>query len=59
MTYKELRNLLDEFSEQELEMDVTIYDAHIDEFTDDINIMFFEEDGILDEGHPFIYVNND
>jgi hypothetical protein len=55
-TYRELRAELDTLTEEQLDSDVTIQTPD-DEFFGNINLTFSEENDVLDEGHPYLYVS--
>lgn len=58
MTYKELKNQLENLNEEQLDMDVTIYDSEDDEFfgcyTPQLHIN--KEDDTLDDNHPYLII---
>lgn len=54
MTYKELLDLLNELDEEQLNMDVTIYDTEEDEFFKSAGFNITDETDILDENHPYL-----
>lgn len=58
MTYKELKDQLDGLTEEQLDMDVTIYDAEIDEFYGCYSpkLEINTTDSTLDEGHPYLTI---
>ncbi|MBK6914989.1 MAG: hypothetical protein IPH11_15510 [Ignavibacteriales bacterium] len=60
MTYKELKDQLEDLNEDQLKMDVTIYDTEDDEFFGCYapNLSFSEEDDTLDENHPYLTIKN-
>lgn len=60
MTYKELKDQLEDLNEDQLKMDVTIYDSEDDEFYGCYapNLSFNKEDDTLDENHPYLTIKN-
>lgn len=55
MTYRELKDLLDKFSDQKLDMNVVVYHADATEFYP-VDVISFStnENDVLDEGHPVL-----
>jgi hypothetical protein len=56
ITYRELFNAMKEFTEEQLDSNVTIYDSSIDEhFGENVELVFTtEECDTLDPKHPVI-----
>jgi hypothetical protein len=55
MTYRELILKLQEMSDSQLDMDVTIFDSVSDEFHPMVSLEFANENiDVLDNQHPFI-----
>lgn len=59
MTYRELAlEILDTLTDEQLDMDVTIYDSEDDEFfgcyANVLGITTSDDDDVLDENHPYI-----
>ena len=57
MTYRELAELiLEEFNDDQLDMDVAVYDSHRDEYYPlaDIPWAITAEDDVLDADHPYL-----
>jgi hypothetical protein len=59
MTYRDLRKQLNDLTEEQLDMDVTIYDGSVDELFGayHTDLQFNLEDDILDKGHPYLIIN--
>ncbi len=55
MTYRELRNDFANLTEEQLDCDVTIYVSQIDEYYPVLGGFSATEDGVLDQGHPYLY----
>ena len=54
MTYRELQKQLNTlFTEEQLDMDVTIYEYTVDEFFKATLLDFQGETDVLDENHPY------
>jgi hypothetical protein len=60
MTYKELKDQLDNLNEEQLEMDVTIYDSEEDEFFGCYapQLSINKEDDTLDDNHPYLTIKD-
>ena len=60
MTYKDLKDQLEVLSEDQLRMDVTIYDSEDDEFYGCYasHLSFNKEDDTLDENHPYLTIKD-
>ena len=69
MTYRRLKDRLDEMTEEQLDCDVSIYEPSIGEFFPlGIHVLITPSDdneddddpsiGILDEGHPYLTIDN-
>lgn len=56
MTYRKLAQVLSTFSDTELDMDVAIYVANMDEFFELAGVDKMDECDVLDEGHPYLVV---
>jgi hypothetical protein len=58
MTYKELKNQLNGLTDEQLNMDVTIYNAEEDEFYGCYSpkLEIITSDFTLDEGHPYLTI---
>ena len=58
MTYKKLKDQLDGLTEEQLDMDVTIYNAAEDEFYGCYSpkLEINTEDSALDEEHPYLTI---
>ena len=60
MTYRDLRDQLvsGELTDEQLDMDVTIYDAQVDEFYGSYaaKLEINTSDSTLDEGHPYLTI---
>ena len=58
MTYRELREQLDKLSAEQLDMDVTIYDAEDDEFYGcySPNLQLNTSEDTLDKEHPYLTI---
>lgn len=60
-TYNDLLNQLQEMNAEQLESDVTVGDAAIDEFFPVQSLEFSKDgdaaDGVLDHGHPYLKAN--
>jgi len=58
MKYKELKNQLNGLTDEQLYMDVTIYDAEKDEFYGcyAAELEINTSDPTLDEGHPYLTI---
>ena len=54
MTYRELANFLSTLSDEQLDMDVTLYDLQEDEYFKATNAFIDNERDVLDENHPVI-----
>jgi hypothetical protein len=52
MTHRELLEKLDELSEEQLDLDVTVYDSFNQEYYPLESVEVCEEDDVLDSGHP-------
>lgn len=55
MTYRELKNLLENIGDESLDQNVTVYDSYEDEYfpTTDTGFCY---DGVLDDGHLFLII---
>lgn len=58
MTYRELLDRLKGFSKEELDLDIAVYLFGMDEYFQVEGIMQCD-DGVLDDGHPFLVVRDD
>lgn len=59
MTYKELKEQLDNLSEEQLNQDVTVYDSHQDEYYGSYTDLEFtpnDETDVLDPNHAYIVI---
>ena len=58
MTYKELKNQLEKLDEDQLNMDVTIYDSEDDEFYGCYapHLSINKEADTLDDNHPYLII---
>lgn len=59
MNYRQLRARLASLSQEQLDADVTIYDASIDEYfkVDNLHYENAKFSDVLDHGHPFLSFN--
>lgn len=53
MTFRQLLETLKRFTDEELDLDVSVYTEHEDEYFDGIGIRFCN-DGVLDDDDPYI-----
>jgi len=59
MKYRNLLEMLQNFSEEELDNDVTILSNGIGEFYPVVNAMFYADDSdALDQGHPYLILDD-
>lgn len=59
MKYRNLLEMLQNFSEEELDNDVTILSNDIGEFYPVVNAMFYADDSdVLDQGHPYLILDD-
>jgi hypothetical protein len=57
MTYRKLKNIINNFSDKQLNMDVTIYIEENDEYFEAAECKIYASDNdILDEGHPYLVI---
>lgn len=56
ITYIDLKNILDNLTEDQLSDDVTIYDSHEDEFFPVSNTAIEDEDSTLHKNHFYLIV---
>jgi len=54
-TYRDLKNILNQFSETELDFDVTLFERSYGEFygPDAVDLQITGNDDVLDAGHPY------
>lgn len=55
MTYRELRDKLDELTDEQLDCDVTVHDLD-DEYFPISSLETYDTEGVLDDNHPFLEV---
>lgn len=59
MKYRNLLEMLQNFSEEELDNDVTILSNGIGEFYPVVTAMFYADDSdVLDQGHPYLILDD-
>lgn len=51
MTYRQLREQLNQVTDEQLDQNVTIWLMNTDEYLPVVNRFTAEEDGVLDKGH--------
>lgn len=57
MTYQELKTILENMNQEQLQMDVTIHVCGVDEFYKVDNDMKFQYgDDVLDDSHPYFEI---
>lgn len=59
MTYRDLENWISSFTEEQKNMNVSIYDTEEQEYHAPIPkspLAFIDEDDVLDKGHPVINI---
>lgn len=56
MKYRELLGFLNELSDEQLDMDVSVYIEDQDEFYPMTKVGITNETNVLDEGHPYLIV---
>jgi hypothetical protein len=54
MTYRELAEKIEWMTEQQKDLDVTVFDMNDEEFYALKDLDFVKEDDVLDKGHPFL-----
>lgn len=54
MTYQQLLNQLSEFTPEQLQMDVTIYDPSSEEYFGIGNLRIAIDNDVLDNGHLYV-----
>lgn len=54
MTYQELLDYLQSLSEEQKQMDVTVYSQEFDEYHGVLGVFTNEEDDVLDAQHPYL-----
>lgn len=59
MRYRELLEGLSKLSEEQLDMDVTLYNEEIDEYFGNINFSPEVNTDVLDEHHPVVILKRD
>jgi hypothetical protein len=60
MTWKELKTQIEGMDGEQLNQDVTIYDANIDEYFGCYNEKLnYCDDGVLDDNSPFLVFNGE
>ena len=61
MRYRDLLAQLQKLSEDQLDMDVTVFDKHSEEYFAVLEMGIvteeFNDDGVLDHSHPFLVFN--
>ena len=58
MTYHELAHFIfAEMTEEQQQMDVTIYDGQTDDFVPMVKVEFTKETDVLDKNHPYLIIN--
>jgi len=55
MTYQRLAEIINEMSEEDKMLDVSIYNQEIDEYFSVVDFDYCD-DGILDDGHPYLSI---
>lgn len=56
LTYRELRNRINQMTEEQLDCDVTIVDSGSDEFYTVDVVSCEDTDGVLDHNHPYLII---
>lgn len=56
MTYKQMLSFINELSDEQLEMDVTVYLETDDEFFPVLDFAVTDETDVLDTDHPYIVI---
>ena len=58
MTCRELRDLLDDMTEEQLDCDATVWMSGEDEYFPADFALDHDSEGVLDPGHPVIVIDN-
>lgn len=59
MKYRNLLEMLQNLTEEELDKDVTVLSNGIGEFYPVVNAMFYADDSdVLDQGHPYLILDD-
>jgi hypothetical protein len=54
LTFRTLKVALNDFTDEELDMDVSIHQGSTDEFFELEGILICPENDVLDKGHPYL-----
>ena len=58
MTYRQLREQMKSWDDDQLDCDLTIYDSDEDEYYGNVTLEYAEVDsGVLDDFHPYFVLN--